>query len=110
MEGGRTAAGTRSDLSSGRGHPALELVRDDGTTLGIGTDSQRAYLVWTTRSATVFTGWAAAGGGVLVYDYFGSWSEAPAGQLVSLADAIDCGTQFLRHGMPDTAAVIFTPD
>jgi hypothetical protein len=53
---------------------------------------------------------APSGEGVLVYDYFGSWSEAPDGQLVSLPDAIDCATQFLRDGVPDTAYVIFSPD
>ena len=101
---------TVTSLSSGRGHPALELGRDDGTALSIGTDGQRAYLVWTNSVGDSLHSVSGEGGGVLVYDYFGSLSEAPADQLVSLADAIDCGTQFLRHGVPDTAAVIFSPD
>jgi hypothetical protein len=78
--------------------------------LSIGTDGQRACLVWTNSLGDSLHSVGGAGGGVLVYDYFGSWSEAPAGHHVSLADAIDCGTQFLRHGVPDTAAVIFSPD
>src|SRR5262249_51360519 len=101
---------TVTSLSSGRGHPAIELVRDDGSALSIGTDGQRAFLVWTDSLGDSFHSVGSAGEGVLVYDYFGSWSEAPVDQLVSLADAIDCGTQFLRHGVPDTACVIFSAD
>jgi hypothetical protein len=101
---------TVTSLSSGRGHPAIELVRDDGSALSIGTDGQRAFLVWTDSLGGSFHSVGSTGEGVLVYDYFGSWSEAPADQLVSLADAIDCGTQFLRHGVPDPACVIFSQD
>jgi len=50
---------TITSLSSGRGHPAIELVRDDGSALSIGTDGQRAFWYGPTRSATVSTAWAA---------------------------------------------------
>jgi hypothetical protein len=40
-----------ASLSSGRGYPAIELVRDDGTALSIGTDGERAYLLWTNSLA-----------------------------------------------------------
>lgn len=53
---------------------------------------------------------AEVGGGLLVFDYFGSWSEAPDDLLVPLADAVGCVTQYLAHGVPDTATVIFSPD
>jgi hypothetical protein len=99
-----------TSMSSGRGHPALELVREDGTALSIGTDGQRAHVVWTNALGDSLHSVGGAGGGVLVYDYFGSWSEAPDDQLASLPDAIDCGTQFLRQGVPDTTSVIFSPD
>lgn len=45
-------------LSSGRGHPAVEFARDNGTTLSIATDGERAFLVWTTHSAITSTAWA----------------------------------------------------
>jgi hypothetical protein len=99
-----------TSLSSGRGHPAIDLVRDDGTTLSIGTDGRRAFLVFTNSLGDSYHSLGRMGGGVLVFDYFGSWSEAPDDQLVPLADALDCAIQFLRHGVPDTASVIFGPD
>lgn len=33
-------------LASGRGHPAVELIRSDDSSLSIGTDGIRAVLVW----------------------------------------------------------------
>jgi hypothetical protein len=99
-----------TSLSSGRGHPAIELMRDDGTALSIGTNGRRAFLVFMNSLGDTFHSLGGVAGGVLVYDYFGSWSEAPEDQLVPLADALDCAVQFLRHGVPDTASVIFGPD
>jgi hypothetical protein len=45
----------------------------------------------------------------LVFDYFGSYSEAPANGLVLLADAIESVQTFLRTGAPDTPSLVFTP-
>jgi hypothetical protein len=101
---------TVTSLSSGRGHPAIELVRDDGTALSIGTDGRRAFLVWTNSLGETHHSVGSAGGGILVYDYFGSWSEAAEDHLVLLSDAMNCAKEFLRHGVPDTASVIFSPD
>jgi Immunity protein Imm1 len=98
-------------LSSGRGHPALELRREDGSSLSIGTDGSRACLVWTNALGDSFHSLGIGESGpVVVYDYFGSWSEAPASVLVPLAAAVDSARQFLRNGVPDTASVIFSPD
>ena len=48
-------------------------------------------------------------GPALIYDYMGSWSEAPDEALVRLEDAIACAEQFLQTGAPDTSCVLFTP-
>jgi hypothetical protein len=60
-------------LSSGRGYPAVEFVGNDGTRLSIATDGMRAFLVWTNSLGETFHSvGGAVGGGVLVFDYFGS--------------------------------------
>lgn len=97
--------------SDRRGHPAIEFARDDGSVLGIATDGRRAFLVWTNSLGESFHSvGGGVGGGLLVFDYFGSWSEAPDDLLVPLADAVDCVTHYLARGVPDTATVIFSPD
>jgi hypothetical protein len=98
-------------LSSGRGIPAVEFVGDDGTSLSIATDGMRAFLVWKNSLGETFHSvGGAVGGGFLVFDYFGSWSEVPDDLLVPLADAVDSVNQYLGHGVPDTERVIFSPD
>jgi hypothetical protein len=98
------------DLPSGRGHPAAELVRQDGSSLSIGTDGEWAALVWVDSLGTSFH---SAGHGAtteLVYDYFGSWTEAPAEFLVPLADAVEAARQYVSEGSPVTDSVLFVPD
>jgi len=51
-----------------------------------------------------------SGGPLLIFDYFGSWSEANGDCLVPLNDALDSVAQFLRTGKPDTATVVYLPD
>jgi hypothetical protein len=98
-------------LGSGRGHPAVEFIRDDGTTLSIGTDGTRAFLVWKNSLDETFHSIGPDRPGTpLVFDFFGSWSEAPPDQLVSLRDAIHSAETFLRTAIPDTEFVIFAPD
>lgn len=99
-------------LSSGRGHPAVDLVRDDGSCLSVATDGLRALLVWTNPIGETFhpTGTTTDEGERLVFDYFGSWSEAAARDLVPLRDGIESARQFLRTGVPDTQSVIFRPE
>lgn len=97
--------------SDRRGHPAVEFARDDGSALSIASDGERAFLVWTNSLGESYHSvGCGVGGGLLVFDYFGSWSEAPDDLLVPLADAIECVCRYLGHGEPDTAAVIFSPD
>jgi immunity protein Imm1 of predicted polymorphic toxin system len=97
-------------LKSGRGHPAVELTRPDGACLSIGTDGDRAVLVWVNaldeRSHTVSNG----KGKNLIFDYFGSWSEVPAEFTVSLSDALDGIRRFLEIGVPESEALRFELD
>ena len=96
--------------TSGRGHSALELTREDGSSLTIGTDGERAALVWVNSLGESLHSAGINGGPPLVYDYFGSWSEAPGSNQVSLDDARRCLELFVRHGTPDTDLVLFVPD
>ena len=95
---------------SRRGVPALELRRVDGSLITVGTDGHRAVVSWTNPLQESF---ASVGSNeaseVLVYDYFGSWTEAPGSALVSLDDALGCLRAFVSTGVPDTDVVLFSP-
>ena len=78
-------------LSSQRGHPTLELQRDDGSSLSLSTDGERAYLVYVNSLSESFHSTGGIGVEPLVFDYFGSWSEAPATCLVGVKEAQECG-------------------
>lgn len=97
-------------LRSGRGHPAVEFKLDDGSTLSLGTDGARAFLVWMNSMGESFSSRGSGEEPSLVYDYFGSWSEASSDALVSLTDAVESVRQFLHSGVPGTETVIFSPD
>jgi hypothetical protein len=99
-------------LQSQRGHPTLELTRGDGASLSLSTDGERAYLVWTNSLGESFhsVGNDQHGGLQLVFDYFGSWSEAPPRHLVKLEEAVQCVRNFYQHGTADTDRVLFEPD
>lgn len=98
-------------LQSQRGHPTLELTRGDGASLSLSTDGKRAYLVLTNSlgesSRSVGDG---QHGGPLVFDYFGSWSEAPERSLIRLEDAVKSVRTFYKTGAADTNCVLFDPD
>src|SRR5262250_953421 len=93
-------------LRSSRGHPAVEFTRDEGSSLSVATDGHRAFLVWTDTLGETFHSVGSSGGPLLIFDYFGSWSEANSDCLVPLNDALDSVAQFLRTGKPDTASVV----
>jgi hypothetical protein len=96
---------------SGRGHPALEVTRPDGSGLVVGTDGQLAIVMWTDSFGESFRSVGDDHDSrVLIYDYFGSWSEAPGSALVDLDDAITCLERFLTTGAPDGHRVLFTPE
>lgn len=96
-------------LQSRRGHPALEFRRGDGARATLGTDGVRAMVTWTNALGESFASVGTAEGDGLVYDYFGSWSEAPGTSLVPLNQAVLCMDRFLSGGPPDTEGVLFSP-
>jgi hypothetical protein len=64
-------------LSSGVGHPALELVREDGSSLVIATDGSRCVLSWVNPLQESFHSMGGPTGSILVFDYFGSCRRIP---------------------------------
>jgi hypothetical protein len=97
-------------LSSGRGHPALELVREDGSSLVIATDGSRCVLIWVNPLEEPFHSVGGATGPILVFDYFGSWSEVPAEFTITTCEAVECARRFMINGSPDGDSVLFEPD
>ena len=97
-------------LSSGRGHPALELVREDGSSLVIATDGSRCILSWVNPLEESFHSVGGATGPILVFDYFGSWSEEPAEFTIATCEALECARRFMINGSPDGDSVLFEPD
>lgn len=95
--------------ASPRGLPALELTRVDGSCLSLATDGSRALLVLTDAGGRSFdnVGTLAPEGPILVFDYMGSWSEAPPDTLVPLPQAIASARQFVLTGQPQTDGVQF---
>jgi len=97
-------------LSSERGHPALELVREDGSSASLGTDGVRAVVVWHNAISDSFHSVGTEKSRELRFDYMGSWSEVPGEWTVSLGSAADCLRNFIDLGSPDTEFVVFEPD
>lgn len=97
-------------IRGGRGHPALELTRPDGSSLSIATDGTRCALVWINALEESFHSTGGLPGPLLIYDYNGSWSEAPADWAIPIPDALGCARKFMRHGTPDTDSVLFVLD
>jgi hypothetical protein len=97
-------------LSSQRGHPTLALQRDDASSLSLSTDGSRVCLVYMNSLGESFHSTGGMGVEPLVFDYFGSWSEAPASCLVSVENALECARAFALSGTADTARVLFDPD
>lgn len=98
------------ELSSGRGHPALELARQDGSSLVIATDGPRCAVSWVNPLGESFHSVGGVQGPMLVFDYFGSWSEVPAEFTIAACDALECARRFILNGAPDSDSVLFEPD
>jgi hypothetical protein len=94
-------------VRSGRGCPSLELQRRDGSTLALGTDGSRACLMWVDSLGDSFHSIGGPPGSPLVYDYMGSWTEAPSEWTVPLLDAQAVLHAFLRDGAPSNEPVVF---
>jgi hypothetical protein len=66
----------------------------------------RAYLVHVNSLGESFHSAGGLGAESLAFDYFGSWSEAPASCLVSLDEAHECAVAFVLSGTAGNARVI----
>jgi len=95
-------------LASGRGRPAVDFQRGDGSTLTYASDGDRAALVWIDPLGEPFHSLGGNEGDVLVYDYFGSWSEVPAEYTVTESVAIRCLANYVALGAPGVD-VLFDP-
>jgi hypothetical protein len=98
------------ELSSGRGHPALELVRQDGASLLIASDGPRCVLSWVNTLEESFHSVGGTPGPALIFDNFGSWSQVPAEFTIATREALECARRFIRDGGPDSNSVLFEPD
>lgn len=63
------------ELSSGCGHPALELVRQDGSSLVIATGRPRCARSWADTPGESFHNVGGTPGPVLIFDYSSRVSE-----------------------------------
>ncbi|MFN8148769.1 MAG: Imm1 family immunity protein [Candidatus Nanopelagicales bacterium] len=93
-------------LGGSRGRPALEVERPDGSTLSIAQDDQRGSVVWVDPLGQSFHSVGDGHGHPFVYDYFGSWSEAPAGHTVALSAAEACLASFVADGRLSDAFLV----
>lgn len=84
--------------------PALEFVRHDGCSLLLGVNGPRAVLLWTDAegrtSHSVATSTADLIGEGVVFDYFGAYTELPAGYSVPLDIAVAAVAEYVRTGEP----------
>ena len=78
--------------------------------MSLATDGERAFLVWISSTGLSSSSRGSGEGPSLVYDYFGSWSEASSDALVPLADAVQSVRQFLHSGVPGTETVTFSSE
>lgn len=99
-----------STIRSERGCPALEVRKSDGSSASLATDGKRALITWTNSLQETFHSVGDQGGDVMVFDYFGSWSEAPSSWLVTLEEAQLSLLAYATNGLPDTENVVFQPD
>lgn len=103
--------GAREMLCGAReGNASVELLRPDGSSLTLATDGSRSLLVWIKASGDSAHSVGGGMGPVLVFDYAGSWSEAPHEWTVPLPDALQCARHFIDAGSPVTADVRFEED
>jgi hypothetical protein len=98
-------------LKGGCGVPAVELVADDGSTLMIGQVGPGAVLMWGDRlGATQHSRGSIYAEGLVVFDYFGSFTEVPAEYVVSMELAREAALRFLDAGHPLVEGLTMEPD
>jgi len=96
---------------SGRGMPALELARDDGSALAIGPTPYGDVLMWTDPLEHNFHSIGdRSSEGTVVFDYFGSYTEVPMDSVVPREVTLRAAYAYLVVGSPDTGELLFEPD
>jgi len=93
-----------------RGRPAILLTNEQGSQLGFASSDEHAFLVWIDSLGESYTSDGDGDHEDLVFDYMGSWSEAPGTSLVSLEAGLESVMSFLDSGSPVTPRVLFIPD
>lgn len=76
----------------------------------IATDGSRCVLSWVNPLEESFHSVGGASGPILVFDYFGSWSEVPAEFTIATCEALERARRFMINGSPDGNSVLFEPD
>lgn len=103
----RAVLATRTPI----GHPTLEVWQNDGSSLSLSTDGERALLVRIDADGTSYSSAGAAPDGpLLVFDYRGSWSEAGSEKAVALDVAVAALTEFVERGRVARDLVKFEAD
>ena len=92
------------------GHPTVTLCRPDESTLSLSTDGRRCLMVWVNSFEESAHSVGAQPGPDLVFDCYGSYSEAPNEWTVPVALALQCARRFIERGTPDTEEVLFEQD
>jgi hypothetical protein len=94
-----------------RGHASVDLERGDGSCLTVGYAGELAYLSWTdSLGASYHSGAADDAREVLVFDYFGSWTEIPKVCCIPAADATAAALNYFCSGGPEHDRVRLEPD
>ncbi len=83
---------------SGRGSAAVEVRREDGSTLTWASDGERAALIWIDYLGQSFHSTGGSPGPSVVYDYFGSWSEVPSELALPESEALAALLRFAGGG------------
>lgn len=98
------------EFQGGRGVPALELSDEKASTLTLGIAGQRAIVLWADPLDATFHSVSDFEGNSLIFDYFGSYTEVPAGFSVPIGAALRCAEYFLNLGTPINGEVTLEPD
>ena len=92
------------------GLTTIQLEHANGANLSMSFDGGRAFLVWMDPLGESHSSVGGTFTDNLVFDYMGSYSEAPSEALVPFRDAIAVVGAFMETGQPATNAVLFSPD
>lgn len=103
-----TAACQRSD----RGVSAVELTREEGSTLVVAQAGSGAVLLWIDSLGRSFhsVGSGSSVKDTVVFDYFGSYTEVPAEFVVPLEFGRASAHAFLVGEHPATTGLALEPD